>query len=99
VGESFLHRARLVELFRLAKFDAVNQRELDHALEMDLWELFPHDLDNLLAVLLPILLQVAKEILAQLVARPERPPRTAGKPLQPAAAFVPRDDVFAIFAI
>jgi Hydantoinase/oxoprolinase C-terminal domain len=30
-------------LFRLAKFDAVNQRELDHALEMDLWELFPHD--------------------------------------------------------
>ena len=43
LGESFLHRARLVELFRLAKFDAVNQRELDHALEMDLWELFPHD--------------------------------------------------------
>src|SRR5580700_5317311 len=35
--------ARLVELFRLAKFDAVNQRELDHALEMDLSELFPHD--------------------------------------------------------
>jgi hypothetical protein len=35
--------ARLVELFRLAKFDAVNQREPDHALEMDLWELFPHD--------------------------------------------------------
>jgi hypothetical protein len=30
----------------LAKFDAVNQRELDHALEIDLWELFPDDLEN-----------------------------------------------------
>jgi hypothetical protein len=29
LGESFLLRARLVELFRLAKFDAVYQRELD----------------------------------------------------------------------
>jgi hypothetical protein len=46
----------------------VNKRELDHALEIDLRVLFPHDLENLLAMLLPILLQVAKEILAQLVA-------------------------------
>ena len=67
LGESFLLRPRLVELFRLAKFDAVNQRELDHALKIDLWKLFPHDLENLLAVLLPVLLQVAKEMLAQLV--------------------------------
>jgi hypothetical protein len=29
LGESFLHRARLVERSRLANFDAVNQRELD----------------------------------------------------------------------
>jgi hypothetical protein len=68
-------------------------------LEIDLWELFPHDLENLFAVLLAILFQVAKEILAQLVARPERPPGTAGKLLQPAAALVPRDDAFVIFVI
>ena len=58
------------------KFEAVNQRELDYALEIDLWKLFPHDLEDLLAVLLPVLLQVAKEMLAQLIARPERPPGT-----------------------
>ena len=53
----------------------MNQRELDHALEIDLWELFPHDLENLLAVLLlPILLQIAKEILAQLVSGRPGPP-------------------------
>ncbi len=44
--ECFFHRVRLVERSRLANFDAVNQRELDHALEIDLRELFPHDLEN-----------------------------------------------------
>jgi hypothetical protein len=67
LGESFLLRAWHVERFRLAKFDAVNLRQLDHALEIDLWKLFPHDLENLLAVVLPVLLQVAKEFLAELI--------------------------------
>ena len=83
LGESFLHRARLVELFRLAKFDAVNQRELDHALEIDLWELFPHD-------------QSRRKSSLSLLRDPSGRPGPPEKPLQPAAAF---DDVFAIFAI
>ena len=65
-------------------------------MEIDLWELFQNDLENLFAVLLLILLQVAKEILARAT---RAPPGTAGKPLQPAAVLVPRDDVFAVFAI
>jgi hypothetical protein len=66
-------------------------------LEIDLWELFPDDLKNLFAVLLLILLQVAKES-SLLVARPERRPRPPENP-QPAAMLVPRDDVSAVFAI
>jgi hypothetical protein len=53
------------------------------------------NLENLFAVLLLILLQVAKES-SLLVALPERRPGSPENP-QPAAVLVPRDDVFAVF--
>jgi len=49
----------------LVKLGRLNQCKLDHALEVDLRVLLPHDLQNVFAVLLPVRLQVAKESLGE----------------------------------
>jgi hypothetical protein len=62
-------RARPVEVPGLGEFDAMNKRKLDRVLEVKLWMLLPHDRQNLFAVLLPVRLQVGKEVLTEPVAR------------------------------
>jgi len=57
-------------------------------LEINLWELLPHDPENLFAGLPPILLHVSDESFAFLLARADRPAGTARKSLQPASVLI-----------